>query len=83
MKDLRGEFMDGQRFDDLAKRLSAQRSRRGVLGALVGAALGAAGFSGVADARSCRSVGNSCTVNGDCCSGDCVAQGRNRNFARA
>jgi hypothetical protein len=74
--------MDGSRFDDLAKSFGAQRTRRGMLGALAGAALAAVGFGKAASARTCRSVGNACSTNGDCCSANCVTEGRTRKICR-
>ncbi len=70
--------MDDVRFDALVKALGAQRSRRGVLGALAGGALAAVGFGNTAEARRCRSVGNICAANGDCCSGFCGTEGPTR-----
>jgi len=74
--------MDGQRFDDLTKVLGAQRTRRGLIGALAGAAIGALGLSKAVDAHDCRSVGNICAANHDCCSGACVSVGRSRKICQ-
>jgi hypothetical protein len=75
-----GVSVDDSRFDALTKSLSAERSRRGVLGALAGAALASFGFGKAASAHACRSIGNSCAANGDCCSGNCVSEGRTRKI---
>jgi hypothetical protein len=73
--------MDGSRFDHLARSLAATRSRRSALGALAGAALASLGLA-AASARTCRLVGNTCAANGDCCSGNCVTEGRTRKICR-
>lgn len=63
--------MDDRRFDALARALSAQPSRRGVLTALVGAVVG--GLAGIRRAAAgCAAVGAVCTRPVDCCSGRCV-----------
>lgn len=75
--------MDGSRFDELTRALSAQRSRRAVLGALAGAALASVGLHADVSANNaslCRSVGNSCNGNGNCCSHNCVKEGRARKI---
>ena len=64
-------MVDGSRFDELTKSLTAQRSRRGVLGALAASALAAVGARR-AEAARLRAVGNSCVSNADCASGFCV-----------
>lgn len=68
--------MDGERFDELVKRWGAGSSRRGLLktimGAGIGGALAAAGVGDAAAARRCRSLGNVCSRNGDCCSAACA-----------
>jgi hypothetical protein len=73
--------VDGVRFDGLARALAASRTRRGALGALAGAAFGALGLD-AASARTCRSVGNACSANGDCCSGNCAGEGRSRKLCQ-
>ena len=62
-------------FDGLSRRLAAQRSRRGMLGALVGLAVGAGVATG-AEARPgrrvvCRALGQKCLRNDQCCSARC------------
>jgi hypothetical protein len=74
--------VDGSRFDALTKSLGTQRSRRGVLGALAGAALTAVGLQNRVDARICRAVGNACAAADDCCSGNCVTESRTRKVCR-
>lgn len=71
--------MDGSRFDELTKSLTAQRSRRGVLGALAASALAAVGARR-AEAARLRAVGNSCVSNADCASGFCVQESRTRKI---
>jgi hypothetical protein len=68
--------MDGDRFDDLARGLSAAPSRRALLKGLAGGALAAAlaalGAEGAGAGHfGCRHVGKPCARNGQCCSGRC------------
>jgi hypothetical protein len=66
--------MDGKRLDDLARRLGAAPSRRGVLRALAGiAAGGALAVVGrpPAGAQACRGAGRLCAADAHCCSGFC------------
>ena len=76
--------MDGERFDTVARRLAARRSRRTVAVALAAAlatavlgALGLAGNDRAADAQpGCRREGQPCAGNQQCCAGlDCAAPG--------
>ena len=76
--------MDGDGFDDLARRLGVARSRRGVLktlavGSLASVASMVGARSASAGARR-RSVGNACRVNADCASNLCVSQSRTRKI---
>ena len=58
--------MDGQRFDDLARRLQQHRDRRDVVRDVLkvgaGSALGLVGLAGVAD----ETLAKSCKKNKDC-----------------
>jgi hypothetical protein len=69
--------VDSHRFDELARAFGAGASRRALLKAALGA-VGGLGFASRADARGCRSAGNSCLANQDCCTGLCVAESRTR-----
>jgi hypothetical protein len=64
--------MDHQRFDDIARQLGHDRSRRDVFrllaGGLAAGLLGVAG-RGRAAAQTCGALGDACTDNTDCCSG--------------
>jgi hypothetical protein len=66
--------MDGSRFDDLTKLLGAQRSRRGVLGALAGAALASLGLRSETEAAGCGQAGQRCGAKG-CCGGTTCLHG--------
>ena len=82
--------MDPTRFDALARALSAQPTRRGVLRLLAGAALGGAlgarhrGGAAAACPSGKRSYGSSCTRNTQCQTGFCFkpANGNNRCLCR-
>lgn len=63
--------MDDRRFDALARALSAQPSRRGVISALVGAVVGSV-FGTRQAAAGCAAVGAICTRPVDCCSNRCI-----------
>jgi hypothetical protein len=78
--------MDGQTFDRIAKTLAEARSRRSVVQALVGGGAGGAlavlGETAGAAGR-CRTVGQACKTNEDCCPGltrngnvACISTGR-------
>jgi hypothetical protein len=77
---MKGCSLDDLRFDRLAKNLANQPSRRSFLKGLGKAAIAAVGIGGpvganvwprTGDAASCRAPAQSCTSNGDCCSGIC------------
>ena len=70
--------MDGSRFDDLTRKLGAARSRRTLLRTTAAglAALFGGRFASVDAASRCRSDGNACEKNGDCCSSNCAATNR-------
>jgi hypothetical protein len=62
--------MDGQRFDTLARRWAATRTRRHVLQALAGGVLaGAVGLRGgaPAGAKTCRELRQRCSGKDQCC----------------
>ena len=64
--------MDGQTFDRIAKALAEGRSRRSVVRALAGGVAGGAlaWLGGTAGAAGrCRTVGQACKTNEDCCPG--------------
>ena len=70
--------MDEQRFDELSKKLATSVSRRQavkILGATaaggLGALFGARGAFAHHNAN-CRSVGDNCRANAECCAGACV-----------
>ena len=77
-----GGTMDENRFDDLARSVADENSsRRGVFKLLGGAAVGAAAlFGGVkqASAVTCRTPGNVCSKDADCCSGSCIPSGNRK-----
>ena len=71
--------MDATHFDAMTRALVAPRSRRRVLVAAVGAALGGLlGAAGLKEAAAaCREVGEKCAADGDCCAGArCNGKGR-------
>jgi hypothetical protein len=79
--------MDGHRFDEITRGIAAGCTRRGVLKALAGAALGAAGLAGVggAEAAGCKPPNTKCgkgkqaqccTSTQTCTGGQCVASNR-------
>lgn len=75
--------MDGNRFDDLTRRLARPRSRRHLLTTLAGSVFGAAAagaVGGEAAAGRLRSIGNSCARNSDCASGLCAQESRTRKI---
>jgi hypothetical protein len=72
--------MDGDRFDALTRAFGAGRSRLALLKAGLGAVLGLAGIGEAEAATRLRSVGNSCTLNSDCASNLCVAEGGTRKI---
>jgi hypothetical protein len=63
--------MDGERFDQLTRRLVRRADRRAFVAGLVGAVAG--GLFGVGDAGAavCRMPGDSCREGANCCSGVC------------
>jgi hypothetical protein len=66
--------MDGQRFDDLARRIATSVTRRGALGLVAGAAAGLVGMSSRSvGAGSCLDGGKECSGRRgeECCSGAC------------
>lgn len=66
--------MDGQRFDDWARRLATATSRRGILRSLLGgAAAGTLSLVGgrSAEAANCRAAGRACREHANCCSHRC------------
>ena len=70
--------MDGQRFDELSRRLATRQSRRGVLG-LIGAAAAAVLTQQTAGAApkgdnptKCYGEGSHCTNGKQCCSNTCT-----------
>lgn len=71
----KGQRVDSQTFDALARSLSAATSRRRVMIGLVAGALGVAGRER-ADARTCGDVGSVCDGNALCCSGVCGSKDR-------
>jgi hypothetical protein len=77
--------MDGHRFDAWARRVAAHPSRRGLLrGLLGGAAAGALSLAGVrgAGAVACRTPGELCRGNADCCARLCAADAAGRHTCR-
>jgi hypothetical protein len=64
--------MDGSRFDALARRAAAPRSRRRLLRALGGALAGALLGGGAAAAEDCKGTGKACSKGSQCCSGNCT-----------
>ena len=63
--------MEGQRFDDLTRRLTATLNRRRVMASLLGVA-GAAALGSGAEARvRCRAWDASCTRSSQCCTAYC------------
>jgi hypothetical protein len=77
--------VDGDRFDDWARSFAASSSRRGVLrGLLGGAAAGALGLAGArgAGAVACRTPGELCRENANCCSRLCVADTAGRHVCQ-
>lgn len=74
-RDMKGERdMDSKRFDLVSRRLAAQSSRRGVIGAAVAILLGggsAALLRDDASALTCRPESHLCTRGNQCCSGIC------------
>ena len=77
--------MDAARFDRLVSALAAARSRRVLGRLLLGLALGAGTAAGrsaapaAAHDAGCRSIGERCRKDGDCCSETCrKRQGRRR-----
>lgn len=56
--------MDAERFDRLARSMADVRSRRGLIGGGIGAAL-----LGSQPALACKKVGRTCDKNKDCCDG--------------
>jgi hypothetical protein len=71
--------MDGPRFDRLTRAFATTPSRRRLLAGLTAGALGLIGVRG-SDAARCRSIGNSCLQNGDCCTNYCATQSRTRRL---
>jgi hypothetical protein len=76
--------MDGHQFDGLLRSLARGRSRRAVLGAMAGSALGgvaaAIGVGGV-EAAPCRPLGSACSRDDICCTNNCApigSRGRKR-----
>jgi hypothetical protein len=67
--------MDGARFDNLTRAMTASDSRRRVLAGLVGGALGLMGLR-AADARRCSTAGDICREHANCCSGVCGEKDR-------
>jgi hypothetical protein len=64
--------LDEPRIDEIAKRLSARLSRRGVIGGLGGGLVAVAGGLSrpkPAPAGGCKKVGKQCEKNQDCCDG--------------
>ena len=75
--------MEPSTFDRLTRLFGTERSRRGVLKAVAGGAIGAMAAAvsrGESEAAAKRSVGNSCNVNADCASGLCVQESRGRKI---
>jgi hypothetical protein len=71
--------MDGQRFDELTRRLAEGAPRRSVLKGIAGGALGLLGARtlGIRSAagQQCVAPGAACQRNRDCCEGRCSDQG--------
>lgn len=76
--------MDPRNFDELTKTLATNTSRRQALktivASLAGGALGLSGIDAALAKLRCRSYGQSCSSNSDCCSnfcnnGQCKEQG--------
>lgn len=67
--------MNGIRFDDLTRDLASRRGLlKGGVGAALATALAAIGLTGGGDAdaaRTCRTSGEVCRKNGECCDGAC------------
>lgn len=65
--------MDSQRFDALARRVAATRSRRGIIGAAAGGALAALGLRQAAaqdvGALDCTGPRQTCDNSAQCCGG--------------
>ena len=82
--------MEGKRFDDVTRALSAAgaTSRREILKGIAGSAIaGALALVGVRDAAAdhgtCRHDGERCVTGSECCSGRCVKKsGTSKKFCR-
>lgn len=75
----KGSGVDGSRFDDLARALATQPTRRTLLRRIVAgasAALLASQIDDVAIAAKCREAGEICREDSNCCSGSCGAPDR-------
>jgi hypothetical protein len=69
--------VDGNRFDELSRRLGRVASRRGVLQAALAGLLGAGvagGSAGASARRTCRAAAASCTRDSQCCTGLCATE---------
>ena len=66
--------MEGQRFDEVTRRLTGALSRRRAFGALLGALAGTVVAADDADARRfiCKTAGQQCSRNSQCCDRRCV-----------
>src|SRR5919109_4936913 len=72
---IRGDAMDEQRFDDLSRKLATSVSRRQavkILGATALGGLGALIGARGAYAHQCRSIGDTCRSNAECCERVCI-----------
>jgi hypothetical protein len=73
--------MDSGAFDQFARLVGSDRSRRAILKAVAGGTFAAAAArmtSGTASAHRARAVGNACAVNSDCASNWCLADSDDR-----
>jgi hypothetical protein len=63
--------MEGQRFDEVTRRLTGALSRRRAFGALLGALAGSVVAADDAGARRfiCKTAGQQCSRNSQCCAG--------------
>jgi hypothetical protein len=74
-------FVDGSRFDGIARALAASGSRRRVLAGLAAGVLGIAGRNR-AEAVACRTPGELCRGNPDCCSRACATDAAGRRVCQ-
>lgn len=75
--------MERSQFDCLAKTIATAGSRRRVIAAALGGALGLIGVTSSGAAAQCRATGVVCGKNADCCTGGCSTQKNGRRVCCA